>query len=158
MSVQCACFFMNWCIIRLKRQGFIQLFQTVTQEPSPKLPRARFSKELRNFIGKCLEKESEKRHSARMLLRHQFLEDVGDLDEPFIWPWDKNADRDIQDLTEIADVLGKTVFKKNLYRRSKENSAIFGKIAESLSIPASDAQTILERNLPLKALAESPFR
>jgi hypothetical protein len=141
-------------------RGFAHLFQTVTSEASPKLPRGKFSKELRNFLSHCLDKDPMERWTAKKLLEHPFVENV-DITEPYTWPWDaKNKsglERDAQDLNEIAQVLGKSIYAKSSYRRTKENITIFSSIAESLGIPLNEAQLALERGLPLKCLAESPF-
>eukprot|EP00475_Leptophrys_vorax_P032256 TRINITY_DN4962_c0_g1_i1.p1 TRINITY_DN4962_c0_g1~~TRINITY_DN4962_c0_g1_i1.p1 ORF type:complete len:658 (-),score=144.84 TRINITY_DN4962_c0_g1_i1:866-2839(-) len=131
---------------------------SVAEDPSPKLPRGRFSIGFRNFLDKCLEKDPEKRHTAEELLNHDFLKEV-DISQPYEWPWeDASRKQDTEDLVDIAGVLGKAVFgKRNLYKRSKENSMIFSNIAESLNFPTSSACVILERNLPLKSFASSPF-
>jgi len=140
-----------------KSGSFIHLFQTITKEAAPKLPRLKYSKELRSFLSHCLEKDPEARWSAEKLLTHPFVSEVN-LDDFKRWPWDDiPSERDRNEIIEIAGVLAKKTFKKNPYRRSKENMQIFERIAESLHVPVSEVQILIERNLPISCLAESPF-
>lgn len=139
------------------QKGFIHLFQTITQDPVPKLSKQKLSGEFQEFLSHCLEKDPSKRWTASELLAHDFLQEV-DVSCPQPWPWDQESERDQQDLAEIAVVLGKVLFSKKSYLRSKQNSEIFSKIAESLGIPPQEAIPIIERNIPLKYLGESPFK
>jgi len=53
--------------------GYWGILHAVLNEPSPELPRARFSSEICDFVAHCLRKEAAQRPSARVLLQHPFI-------------------------------------------------------------------------------------
>jgi len=143
--------------IAYKEREYLALLQLVTKEETPKLPLSKFSSDFVSFLECCLEKDPTKRWTARKLLKHSFLANI-DVDTLVPWSWDCIGERDIQDLQEIGAAVGEHVFNgKNLYRRNEQSAAVFSAAADSLSISLVDALPFLERALPLKSLAESPF-
>ncbi|KAA6397582.1 MAG: putative Mitogen-activated protein kinase kinase 1 [Streblomastix strix] len=71
--------------------GFWELLDLIVQKPAPLLPKDKYSPQFCDFVGKCLEKETEKRPSAETLLKHPFLststttnEEVASWMAPFI--------------------------------------------------------------------------
>jgi serine/threonine protein kinase len=52
------------------------IYMTLTQEP-PNLPKGdKFSKNFRNFLECCLQKDPKKRHSPELLLKHAFIKNA----------------------------------------------------------------------------------
>ncbi|KAK2960395.1 putative Mitogen-activated protein kinase kinase 1 [Blattamonas nauphoetae] len=55
------------------QMGFWELLDLIVQKPAPSLSTDSFSKEISDFVAKCLEKEEKDRPSASDLLNHPFL-------------------------------------------------------------------------------------
>jgi serine/threonine protein kinase len=88
--------------------GFVDLYQAITGDELPPLPRGRFSAECRHFIEVCcLAKSVNDRWTAEELMEHPFIL-ADDMTIPVEWPFETDheyVESDTQDLCAIGDIV-----------------------------------------------------
>ena len=58
----------------IESRGFLEMLEQIKEDESPNVPEnEHFSAELRDFIGICLQKEPENRHSPVRLMAHPWI-------------------------------------------------------------------------------------